>query len=99
VHVKEEKKKSIVCNKDGACDLEEIIEDGCIERPWDLEESMEGGGIEACDPNLRTSRDGNSLLARMAIKEVAAFSFCDLGNKSVFSCTYGENRVGTRSTF
>jgi hypothetical protein len=54
-----------------------------MERPWDLEDSMEEGGIETCDPNSGSSGDGNSLLARMAIDEVVAFSFCDSDDKSV----------------
>jgi hypothetical protein len=57
-----------------------------MKRPWDLDDSMEGGGIETCDLNSISSGDGDSLLACMAIEEVAAFSFCDLGDKSVSLC-------------
>jgi hypothetical protein len=54
-----------------------------MERPWDLEDIMEEGGIETCDPNSRSSGDSDSLLARTAMDEVAAFSFCGSGDKSV----------------
>jgi hypothetical protein len=82
--------------EEGTCNLEEIIEGGGMERPWDLEDSMEGGGIETCNPNSRTSRDGDFLLARMAMEEVAAFSFCDSGDKSVSLCLQRE-QSGMRS--
>jgi hypothetical protein len=58
-----------------------------MERPWVLENSTEGGGIETCNPNSESSGDGNFLLACMAMEEIAAFSFCD----------YKENGVGMRS--
>jgi hypothetical protein len=55
-----------------------------MKRPWDLEDSMEEGGVETCDLNPRSSGDGDSLLACMAMEEVAAFSFCNSGDKSVY---------------
>jgi hypothetical protein len=48
-----------------------------------LDNSMEEGGIETCDPNSGSSGDSDSLLARTAIDGVAAFSFCNSGDKSV----------------
>jgi hypothetical protein len=81
-----------------ACDQEEIIEGSGMERPWDLEDSMEEGGIETCDPNSGSSGDGDFLLARTAIDKVAAFSFCDSGDKSV-SLRFRRERSGDEINF
>jgi hypothetical protein len=40
-----------------------------MERPWDLEDSIKGGGIETCNLNSRNSGDSDSLLACTAMKD------------------------------